>query len=131
MYPAAEAKQILVLGACTCGARRRWSAADIQSRSLYGHYNGVPNECFGRFGTPAYCTNHISSWFHITHGTVQKVANALNGVAMTVDVTITIALCTLLAMGRTGFAECVPFRRLYRHSSIVVHYLARIKCFSD
>ncbi|KAH0831229.1 hypothetical protein J3R83DRAFT_13811 [Lanmaoa asiatica] len=33
------------------------------------------------------------------------VANALNGVAMAVDVTITICLCTLLAMGRTGFAD--------------------------
>lgn len=27
---------------------------------------------------------------------------------MAVDVTITICLCTLLAMGRTGFEECVP-----------------------
>ncbi|KAF9238062.1 hypothetical protein BU15DRAFT_75458 [Melanogaster broomeanus] len=34
-----------------------------------------------------------------------NVANALNGVAMAVDITITIALCTLLAMGRTGFHE--------------------------
>jgi len=34
-----------------------------------------------------------------------KVANALNGVATAVDITITISLCTLLAMGRTGFAD--------------------------
>ncbi|KAG8216100.1 hypothetical protein J3R82DRAFT_8101 [Butyriboletus roseoflavus] len=37
-----------------------------------------------------------------------KVANALNGVAMAVDVVITISLCTLLVIGRTGFEECVP-----------------------
>ncbi|KAF8843434.1 hypothetical protein BDN67DRAFT_1008855 [Paxillus ammoniavirescens] len=34
-----------------------------------------------------------------------RVANGLNGVAMAVDVTITIALCTLLTMGRTGFED--------------------------
>ncbi|KAN0094599.1 hypothetical protein V8E55_002886 [Tylopilus felleus] len=34
-----------------------------------------------------------------------KVANALNGIAMAVDITITISLCTLLVMGRTGFAD--------------------------
>ncbi|KAF8558675.1 hypothetical protein OG21DRAFT_1088413 [Imleria badia] len=34
-----------------------------------------------------------------------KAANALNGIAMAVDITITIFLCTLLAIGRTGFAD--------------------------
>ncbi|KAF8128631.1 hypothetical protein EV363DRAFT_1451620 [Boletus edulis] len=34
-----------------------------------------------------------------------KVANALNGAATAVDITITIALCALLAMGRTGYAD--------------------------
>ncbi|KAF9238061.1 hypothetical protein BU15DRAFT_75457 [Melanogaster broomeanus] len=33
------------------------------------------------------------------------VGDGLNGVAMTVDITITIALCTLLTMGRTGFHD--------------------------
>ncbi|KIJ21562.1 hypothetical protein PAXINDRAFT_95118 [Paxillus involutus ATCC 200175] len=34
---------------------------------------------------------------------LMRVANGLNGAAMAVDITITIALCTLLIMGRTGF----------------------------
>ncbi|KIK76822.1 hypothetical protein PAXRUDRAFT_835218 [Paxillus rubicundulus Ve08.2h10] len=34
-----------------------------------------------------------------------RVANGLNGVATAVDVTITVALCTLLTMGRTGFDD--------------------------
>ncbi|KIJ64692.1 hypothetical protein HYDPIDRAFT_111259 [Hydnomerulius pinastri MD-312] len=34
-----------------------------------------------------------------------KLANALNGTATAVDISITIALCTLLGMGRTGFNE--------------------------
>ncbi|KIK83376.1 hypothetical protein PAXRUDRAFT_35482 [Paxillus rubicundulus Ve08.2h10] len=33
-----------------------------------------------------------------------KIANASNGTAAAVDVTIAIAMCTLLAMGRTGFS---------------------------
>ncbi|KAG8216102.1 hypothetical protein J3R82DRAFT_8103 [Butyriboletus roseoflavus] len=38
---------------------------------------------------------------------LSKVANALNGIAMAVDIVITISLCTLLVIGRTGFEECV------------------------
>ncbi|KIJ57878.1 hypothetical protein HYDPIDRAFT_120233 [Hydnomerulius pinastri MD-312] len=34
-----------------------------------------------------------------------KLTNALNGTATAVDISISIALCTLLAMGRTGFNE--------------------------
>jgi hypothetical protein len=34
---------------------------------------------------------------------LSTVANTLNGVAMAVDITITISLCTLLSMTRTGF----------------------------
>ncbi|KAF9224889.1 hypothetical protein BS17DRAFT_55366 [Gyrodon lividus] len=34
-----------------------------------------------------------------------RIANSLNGVATAVDITITIALCTLLAMGRTGIDD--------------------------
>jgi len=34
-----------------------------------------------------------------------RVANVLNGAATAVDITITIALCTLLIMGRTGFED--------------------------
>jgi hypothetical protein len=46
------------------------------------------------------------------------VANALNGVATAVDITITISLCTLLAMGRTGFAEYVTFNPLHIVSAL-------------
>ncbi|KAI6045310.1 hypothetical protein EDC04DRAFT_2637151 [Pisolithus marmoratus] len=36
---------------------------------------------------------------------LMKLANASNGTAAAVDVTIAITLCTLLAMGRTGFSD--------------------------
>ncbi|KAG6380232.1 hypothetical protein JVT61DRAFT_8324 [Boletus reticuloceps] len=41
----------------------------------------------------------------LLYDTRSKVANALNGVATAVDITITISLCALLAMGRTGYAD--------------------------
>ncbi|KAF9238057.1 hypothetical protein BU15DRAFT_75453 [Melanogaster broomeanus] len=36
---------------------------------------------------------------------LQTVANAMSGIAAAVDVSITIAMCTLLAMGLTGFED--------------------------
>ena len=54
-------------------------------------------------------------------GRVQTVSNALNGVSTAVDITITICLCTLLAMTRTGFhPECVPFSHLYAVSALFI-----------
>ena len=63
---------------------------------------------------------HASFRFYITlTGRVQTGANAGNGVAMAVDITITVSLCTLLAMTRTGFhTECVPFSPLYVASAL-------------
>ncbi|KIJ64817.1 hypothetical protein HYDPIDRAFT_111423 [Hydnomerulius pinastri MD-312] len=40
-----------------------------------------------------------------TGSLLNKVANASNGTAAAVDITIAIAMCILLAMGRTGFSE--------------------------
>jgi hypothetical protein len=52
----------------------------------------------------------------------QRVANGLNGAATAVDITITIALCTLLIMGRTGFEKCETFMPpFYRHWLILCY----------
>jgi hypothetical protein len=115
VYSAAETKRISVLGACRCSIHRQQSVAYIRLRSVHGRISGASNEPFRLFRTPTYCTIHSSLWFDITlTGRVQIVANALNGVAMAVDITITISLCTLLSMTRTGFhPKCVPFSPLY------------------
>lgn len=109
VYSPTETKGILVLGICKCNVRRPRRAAHIRLRSVHGRGNGVPNQRFRRFRTPPYCTMRVRLLFYIAlMKRVQKVANALNGIAMAVDITITISLCTLLVMGRTGFAEYVP-----------------------
>ena len=112
-YPATKLERILVLATCKCSVRRRLSAAHVRSCSLHGHYDGIPNERFRRFRTLADCMVHLSSCSTSLMRPVQKVANALNGAATAVDITITISLCTLLAVGRTGFAE-------YVHSTLFV-----------
>ena len=47
------------------------------------------------------------------------MTSAAGGISVAVDITITISLCTLLALTRTGFhPECVPFSLLYVVSAL-------------
>jgi hypothetical protein len=71
---------------------------------LHGRSNRVSNEPFRRCRTLACCRIHSSFWPDLAlTGCVQKVAQAVTAVVIAVDITITISLCTLLAMNRSGF----------------------------
>ncbi|KAI5992187.1 hypothetical protein EDD15DRAFT_2197205 [Pisolithus albus] len=66
------------------------------NHSLYGGYGHVRTDA----AVPPALTNIL---FYSQH--LLKLANASNGTAAAVDITIAAALCTLLAMGRSGFSR--------------------------
>ncbi|KIJ07517.1 hypothetical protein PAXINDRAFT_102930 [Paxillus involutus ATCC 200175] len=65
---------------------------------------GVAQLVLGAFYTVTAMPNDTSITA-ISGPLLVRVANVLNGAATAVDITITIALCTLLIMGRTGFED--------------------------
>ena len=69
VYSATERERILVLGVCKCGIHRQQSAAHVRLRSLHSRINGVSNEPFRRYRTPAYCTIRANFWFYHSDGT--------------------------------------------------------------
>ena len=92
----------------------------IRLRSLRGCSTGVSNEPFRRRRTLAYCRIYANFWFDITlTGRIQTVARAVVALVIAVDTTITISLCTFLAMSRSGFHPgCVPFSLVYIVSAL-------------
>ncbi|KAF9238081.1 hypothetical protein BU15DRAFT_62728 [Melanogaster broomeanus] len=57
---------------------------------------------FGSLITYIFCNCAVKTW---KVSAVENLVNASNGITAAVDIVIAIAMCTLLAMGRSGFSE--------------------------